>query len=489
MREGAGSRLIRESEDLPNIFEFLVETVNPQADSHIGLGFFYGPGPLNREVAMFKTQVEWALEGNITDAMSAVAAAEGLFPELVRERIAQGKIVLPMNRRRACRTVGIGMGLLTKVNASIGTSTDIADVEAEVAKALAAQAAGADTLMELSVGGDLDLVRREVLAAVDLPVGNVPLYQAFCEAERKYGDPNKLDEEMLFDIIARQCEDGISFMAIHCGINLYTLERLEKQGYRYGGLVSKGGAAMVAWMKANGRENPLYARFDRVVDILKRYDVVLSLGNGLRAGSIGDSFDRVMVQELLINCELAEEGRRMGCQMMVEGPGHVPMDEIEANIILQKRMSNHAPYYMLGPLPTDIGAAYDHVVAAIGAAQSARFGADLVCYITPAEHLALPDLHDVVEGVKMARLAAHIGDLGKHPDRTRSRDLAMSKARRDLDWPGQFANALFPEDARRIRQERAPAFDPHVCTMCGGFCANKAAGALFQQTLENSLKA
>ena len=196
-----------------------------------------------------------------------------------------------------------------------------------------------------------------------------------------------------------------------------------------------------------------------------------------------------MIQELLINCELAEEGRKMGCQMMVEGPGHVPLDEIEANIILQKRMSNYAPYYMLGPLPTDVGAAYDHVVAAIGAAQSARFGADLVCYITPAEHLALPNEHDVVEGVKVARLAVHIGDLSKHPDRTRPRDLSMSKARRDLDWKGQFENALFPDDAQRIRRDRSLVCDPDVCTMCGDFCANKSSAALFEETLKHSCKA
>jgi len=215
---------------------------------------------------------------------------------------------------------------------------------------------------------------------------------------------------------------------------------------------------------------------------------VLYLGNGLRAGSIGDSFDRAMIQELLINCELAEEGRKMGCQMMVEGPGHVPMDEIEANIILQKRMSNYAPYYMLGPLPTDIGAAYDHVVAAIGAAQSARYGADLICYITPAEHLALPSVQDVTEGVRVARLAAHIGDLSKHPEKTRARDLAMSKARRDLKWEEQFKHALFPEDAKRIRDERSPSCDEHVCTMCGEFCANRASNALFEETLRGSHK-
>lgn len=339
------------------------------------------------------------------------------------------------------------------------------------------------------MGGDLDRVRREVLAAVDLPVGSVPLYQAFCEATEKYGDPNKLDSQMLFDIIEKQCADGISFMAVHCGINLYTIERLEKQGYRYGGLVSKGGASMVAWMKANQCENPLYEKFDRVVEILRKYDVVLSLGNGLRAGSVADSFDRAMVQELLINCELAEEGRKMGCQMMVEGPGHVPMDEIEANIILQKRMSNNAPYYMLGPLPTDVGAGYDHVVAAIGASQSARFGADLICYITPAEHLALPNIKDVEEGVKVAKLSAHIGDMSKLPDKTRQRDIAMSRARRDMDWDKQFANALFPEDAKKIRDERSPSGDDRVCTMCGEFCANRASGELFGEVLSASHKA
>jgi phosphomethylpyrimidine synthase len=435
------------------------------------------------------TQLELAVAGVLTPEMAAVAASEGLEAEELRARIAEGQIVLPLNRNRACRPIGIGRGLRTKVNASIGTSTDIADLEAEIRKALAAEAAGADTLMELSVGGDLDRIRREVLGAVRLPVGNVPLYQAFCEAIRRYGDPNRLDEEMLFDTIEQQCTDGISFMAIHCGINLYTIERLEKQGYRYGGLVSKGGASMVAWMKSNRRENPLYARFDRVVSILKKYDVVLSLGNGLRAGSIGDSFDRAMIQELLINCELAEEGRRMGCQMMVEGPGHVPLEEIEANIILQKRMSNHAPYYMLGPLPTDIGAGYDHVAAAIGAAQSARYGADLICYITPAEHLALPNEADVVEGVKVARLAVHIGDLVKNPRSTRGRDLAMSRARRDLDWDGQFRNALFPQDALRIRSERLPECDAKVCTMCGEFCANRASNGLFAEALRQSRKA
>jgi phosphomethylpyrimidine synthase len=434
------------------------------------------------------TLVELAVQGIITPTIQEIAAQEGFEPEVIRQRIAEGQIVAPLNSSRPCRIVGIGKGLRSKVNASIGTSTDIVDVDAEVRKARAAEAAGADTLMELSVGGDLNAVRREVLDAVSLPVGNVPLYQAFCEATRRYGDPNKMDEELLFDLIEQQCADGISFMAVHCGINLYTIERLERQGYRYGGLVSKGGTSMVAWMKNNRRENPLYEKFDRVVEILKKYETVLSLGNGLRSEAVSDSFDRAMVQELLINCELAELGRKMGCQMMVEGPGHVPIDEIEANIILQKRMSNSAPYYMLGPIPTDVATGYDHVAAAIGAAHSARYGADLICYITPSEHLALPNEADVVEGVRVARVGAYIGDMAKYPEKTKTSDRAMSKARRDLDWNGQFANALFPKEAKAIRDSRIPN-NKDVCTMCGDLCANKSSRNLFGHLLDGTEKA
>jgi len=428
------------------------------------------------------TQIELARQGIISEQVASVADAENMAPETLRQLVAAGKVVIPWNHNRRPQAVGIGKGLRTKVNASIGTSSDIVDYAAEVRKAQAAEAAGADTLMELSVGGDLDRVRREVIAAVDLPVGNVPLYQAFCEAARRYGDPNKLDEELLFDLIEQQCSDGMAFMAVHCGINLYTIERLKKQGYRYGGLVSKGGVSMVAWMMANGRENPLYEKFDRVCGILKKYDTVLSLGNGLRAGAIHDSNDRAMMQELLINCELAELGREMGCQMLVEGPGHVPLDEVEANIRLQKRMSGDAPYYMLGPIATDVAPGYDHITAAIGAAQSSRFGADLICYITPAEHLALPNEQDVIEGVKAARVAAYIGDMNKYPEKGRERDKAMSKARRDLDWQRQFDLALFPEDARAIRASRTPE-DENTCTMCGDFCASRGAGALFKDDL------
>ncbi len=433
------------------------------------------------------TQLEHARKGLITRQMETVAAEEKVAPEFVRAMIAEGKIVIPGNRNGNPKAVGIGKGLRTKVNASIGTSSDIVDYAAEVRKARTAQAAGADTLMELSVGGDLDRVRREVIAAVNLPVGNVPLYQAFCEAGRKYGDPNRLDEELLFELIERQCADGIAFMAIHCGINHSTIERLRKQGYRYGGLVSKGGVSMVAWMLANKRENPLYEKFDRVVSILKKYDVVLSLGNGLRAGAIHDSSDRAQIQELVINCELAEIGREMGCQMLVEGPGHVPLDEIEGNIQLQKRMSGGAPYYMLGPISTDVAPGFDHITAAIGAAQSSRYGADLICYITPAEHLALPNDDDVRQGVQAAKIAAYIGDMNKYPEKGRERDREMSKARRDLDWEAQFRIALYPEEARSVRASRMPEHEDS-CTMCGSFCAAKGAARLFGEDLKASMK-
>ncbi len=433
------------------------------------------------------TQIESARKGLVTDQMKAVSAAETVSIDYVRTMVAEGKIVIPWNTVKKPKAVGVGKGLWTKVNASIGTSSDIIDYAGEVRKAKAAVAAGADTLMELSVGGDLDRVRREVVAAVDIPVGNVPLYQAFCEAGRKYGNPNKLDDEMLFDLIEKQCADGIAFMAIHCGINLYTIERLRKQGYRYGGLVSKGGVSMVAWMIANKRENPLYEKFDRVVSILKKYDVVLYLGNGLRAGAIHDSSDRAQIQELIINCELAEIGREMGCQMLVEGPGHVPLDEIEGNIQLQKRMSGGAPYYMLGPIATDVAPGFDHITAAIGAAQSSRYGADLICYITPAEHLALPNEDDVRLGVQAAKIAAYIGDMNKYPEKGRTRDMEMSKARRDLNWEKQFKLALYPAEAIAVRKSRMQEKEDS-CTMCGDFCAARGAAKLFTSDLQQGAK-
>ncbi|HKK90580.1 MAG TPA: phosphomethylpyrimidine synthase ThiC [Desulfobacteraceae bacterium] len=433
------------------------------------------------------TQIELARDGIISGPMEMVAKKENLPPETIRDGVAAGEIVIPCNpARKEQQVVGIGTGLRTKVNASIGTSSDICDIDKEVKKAVAAQEEGADTLMELSAGGDLDLVRREVLRAVSLPVGNVPLYQAFKETGRKYKNPAKLDPEFLFDLIERQLADGLSFMAIHCGINQYTIERLRKQGFRYGGLASKGGTFMVAWMDATGRENPLYEQFDRVCDLMKKYDAVLSLGNGIRAGAIHDSHDRAQMAEMIINCELAELGRERGCQMMVEGPGHVPLDEIQGNIMLEKRMSGNAPYYVLGPLPCDTGAGYDHVTSAIGAASSARHGADLVCYITPAEHLALPSEEDVREGVRTTRLAVHTGDIAKYPHR-RENEKQASMARRDMRWDDLEKHLLFPEVARQVREERAPE-EEKTCTMCGDFCAMKKGMEVFQKDISDRKK-
>jgi phosphomethylpyrimidine synthase len=430
-----------------------------------------------------KTQLELARQGVITDLMQQVAAEEEFDGELIRSRVANGEIVIPNNPNRPNqKVVGIGTGLRTKVNASIGTSSDIYDIELEKRKAQIAEVEKADTLMELSTGGDLDLVRREVMACCNLPIGNVPLYQAFHDAAKKYKNPDKLDPEYLFELIERQLEDGMSFMAIHCGINRFSIERLRKQGYRYGGLVSKGGTFMVSWMENNNRENPLYEQFDRVCALMKKYDAVLSLGNGIRAGAIHDSHDRAQMAEMIINCELAELGREMGCQMTVEGPGHVPLDEIEGNIMLEKRMSGNAPYYVLGPLPADSGAGYDHITAAIGAANSARYGADLICYITPAEHLALPNESDVREGVRATRLAARIGDIAKYPDR-REHEKQVALARRDMRWDDHMSLLMFPEKAKEVRDSRTPS-DSQTCTMCGDFCAMQRGSALFEKDLK-----
>ena len=432
------------------------------------------------------TQLEQAQKGLATEEIKTVAANEGLPAALVGMRVAAGQIVIPANSNRTGKIVGIGKGLRTKVNASIGSSTDIADIAMEVNKAEIAEKYGADTLMDLSVGGDIPGIRRAVMDAISLPVGTVPLYEAFALAIEKYGAAVNMPAELLFEVTEKQCQEGVGFMAIHCGINRKTVEMLRKQHYRYGGLVSKGGSYMVAWMEHNNKENPLYEHFDRVVEILKKYDTVLSLGNGFRAGAIHDATDRVQIQELLINCELAELGREKGCQTMVEGPGHVPIDEIEANIIMEKRMSGESPFYMLGPITTDIAPGYDHITAAIGAALSSSYGADFICYVTPSEHLGLPFPEDVREGVIASRIAAHIGDMIKHKER--HADKEMSKARRDMKWDTQFSLAIDPERMGEIKRKRGDS-DEHSCTMCGKFCANDILRGMFAADLAGTDKA
>jgi len=413
--------------------------------------------------------LEDAKKGIISEEMKSVAKDEGVTPDFVRRGIAEGHIVVPVSPYRKVRAVGIGKGLRTKVNASIGTSSDIADVDAEIEKARAAEAAGADTLMELSTGGDFLDIRKRICDAVSLSVGSVPLYQAFIEAARKYGAVVHMKEDDLFRITEEQAKLGTNFMAIHTGINHITVDRLKKQG-RHGGLCSRGGAFMTAWMLHNDRENPLFSEFDYLLEILKKHEVTLSMGNGMRAGAVHDSTDRAQIQELIINSELADRAFGYGVQAIVEGPGHIPMDEIEANVVLMKRLSGEKPFYMLGPLVTDIAPGYDHIVAAIGASLSSAYGADFICYVTPAEHLALPNAEDVRTGVMSARLAAHVGDMIKY--KKREQDLEMGHARRDLDWQKMYSLALNPELAREVRASRMPE-DKEACTMCGSYCALK----------------
>jgi phosphomethylpyrimidine synthase len=413
--------------------------------------------------------IEEANKGIITDEMKTVAAVEGVEPDFVRRGVAAGRIVIPVTPYREIKHCGIGKGLTTKVNASIGTSSDIMDIEMEVEKAKVAEEAGADTLMELSTGGDFLEIRRRVIEATSLSVGCVPLYQAFIEAAIKYGSVVDMKEDELFKATEDQAKLGTNFMAIHTGINLITMERLKIQG-RYGGLCSRGGAFMTAWMVHNEKENPLYSEFDYLLEIMKEHEVTLSMGNGMRAAAVHDATDRAQIQELVMNSELSDRALNAGVQVIVEGPGHVPIDEIKTNVQLMKRLSGDKPFYVLGPLVSDIAPGYDHIVTAIGASISSAAGCDFLCYVTPAEHLALPNVEDVRTGVITSRIAAHIGDmikLGK-----RDQDLAMGRARRDLDWEKMYELAIDPEHARQIRDSRAPD-DSEACTMCGDFCALK----------------
>lgn len=420
------------------------------------------------------TLLQAARAGKVTDEMRAVALAEGVTPQQVREGVRDGGVVIAAGAGRTAGAVGIGSGLRTKVNASIGTSSDIVDLALELEKAGVAQDCGADTLMELSTAGDLDDIRRQVLDAVSLPVGSVPLYQAAEAAEAKYGSALEMTDDLLFEVVEKQARDGIGFMAIHCGVNRLTVETLRSQGGRAGGLVSRGGAFMVGWMTHQQRENPLFDQFDRLIEILHKYDVVLSLGNGMRAGAISDATDRAQIQELLVNVALAERARDAGVQAMLEGPGHIPIDEIEANVVLQKSLSGGKPFYMLGPITTDIAPGYDHITAAIGSAWAAAYGTDFICYVTPAEHLGLPYPEDVRQGVMAARIAAHVGDIVKLG--RRAQDHEMGDARRRLDWERQYALAIDPEQARAIRSSR-PGADGDGCSMCGDRCALKVSEA------------
>ncbi|RLA84717.1 MAG: phosphomethylpyrimidine synthase, partial [Deltaproteobacteria bacterium] len=358
-----------------------------------------------------------------------------------------------------------------KVNANLGTSPDHADLQEELLKLRLALEAGADAVMDLSTGGNLDEIRRTILRHCPVPLGTVPIYQAAVETAQRKGAIVHMTLDDIFEVIERQARDGVDFMTVHCGLTFRALERLKKQG-RVTGIVSRGGAFLATWMIYNDRENPLYEYFDRLLEIAKKYDVTLSLGDGLRPGSLADATDRVQLEELLTLGELVEEAWKEGVQVMVEGPGHVPLDQIEANVKVQKRVCRGAPFYVLGPLVTDIAPGYDHIACAIGGALAAYHGADFLCYVTPAEHLRLPKPEDVREGVIAARIAAHAADLARGRQDAWQRDLEMSRARSSLDWKRQMELCIDPLKAQKLRAERLPT-ERDVCTMCGKFCAIK----------------
>jgi len=416
------------------------------------------------------TQLTEARSGRITAAMREVARREGLSPEEVRRAVADGEAVIPANPAHAALVPGgVGRGLSVKVNANIGTSTRFPDLDGEMAKLKAALAAGADAVMDLSTGGDLDGVRRAVIANSPVMVGTVPIYQAAVEALARHGSIVAMTAEDIFRVIETQAADGVDFITVHCGVTQDIVAMLPGAG-RVADIVSRGGSFITGWILHNGRENPLYEQFDRLLAIAARHDVTLSLGDGLRPGCLADATDGPQVQELITLGRLVRRAREAGVQVMVEGPGHVPLSQIPANVQLAKSLCHGAPFYVLGPLVTDVAPGYDHVAAAIGGAVAAQAGADFLCYVTPSEHLGLPTLEDVHQGVITARIAAHAADLARGVPAAAAWDLAMAKARKALDWDTQIKLAIDPPLAGRIRRERNPG-ENQTCTMCGEFCA------------------
>jgi len=418
------------------------------------------------------TQMSLAQKGKLTEEMRSIAEYEGVAPELIRKGVVEGAIVIPKNLgHKVPRPIGIGKGLRTKVNANIGTSTDYIKPGQELKKARVAWEAGADTIMDLSTGGDLDQIRRKILKKSPVPLGTVPIYQAAIETIAQKGAMIRMEADKIFEIIERHAHDGVDFVTVHCGVTRSAFERLRIQG-RVMDIVSRGGAFLVTWMVANKRENPLYEDFDRLLEIAQRYDLTLSLGDGFRPGSIVDATDRAQLEELIILGELTKRAWEKGVQVMIEGPGHIPLDQVEANVLLEKKLCYGAPFYVLGPLVTDIAPGYDHIGCAIGGAIAAGAGADFLCYVTPGEHLKLPGVKEVREGVMATRLAAHAGDLVKGVKGAWDWDQKMSEARKKLDWEEQIRLSLDPELARRAREESQPKLSD-VCTMCGEYCAVK----------------
>ena len=420
------------------------------------------------------TQLEKARKGLLSPALKKVAAAENMAPDRLAELVGRGLVVIPFNPGHApAKPAGIGRGLRTKVNVNLGTSRDFPRLADELRKVAISLRYGADALMDLSTGGDLRRIRKAILARTPIPLGTVPIYQAAVKTLERGATIVDLTEDDLFEAIESQAREGVDFMTVHAGLTLKAIDRLKSQG-RVADVVSRGGAFHLACMLHTGKENPFHAHFDRLLEIARRHDVTLSLGDGLRPGSILDATDRPQIEELLTLGELVKRAREAGVQVMVEGPGHVPLDQIEMNMRLEKRVCHGAPFYVLGPLVTDIAPGYDHIVSAIGGAVAAAAGADFLCYVTPAEHLGLPTDDDVREGLIASRIAAHAADIVKGVPGALARDLELARARKRLDWETQRRLSIDPVKFAAVRKRRRSR--SKACSMCGDFCAMRIVG-------------
>ena len=415
------------------------------------------------------TQLELARKGIFSPQMQRVAQQEHVSQETFLQYVAEGKIVIPANVNHPNLVpCGIGKGLTVKVNANIGASSDYGSIETELEKMQVAVQFGANAVMDLSTGSNIQAIRCAIVAASTVPIGTVPVYQVGIEAIERHGAIIGMTVDDLFRIIEQQAQDGVDFMTLHCGVTQTAIARL-KQQHRLTDVVSRGGAFIIGWMLCHGKENPLYEHYDQLLDLARKYDVTLSLGDGMRPGSLADATDRAQIEELINLGELVDRAREAGVQVMVEGPGHIPLNQIVANVQLEKSLCHEAPFYVLGPLVTDIGAGYDHITGAIGGAIAGLAGADFLCYVTPAEHLSLPDVEDVKHGVIASRIAAHAADVARDIPYASDWDRKMSAARKRLDWATQADLSLDPEKVRRVHSKyatRGPA-----CSMCGDYCA------------------
>lgn len=418
------------------------------------------------------TLLEQAKNNIISPLMKRIAREESVSAADILTRLKEGKVVIPKNKKHSVKKpCGIGLGLRTKINANIGTSSDNPDTAAELKKLEVALNYGSDTVMDLSTGADLKRIRREILKHSSVPVGTVPVYEIAVEADRQKGNFLKFSPADVFRVLESQAADGVDFFTIHAGVTRKSLGALKKDK-RVMGIVSRGGSILAGWMSYHKKENPFFQYFDRVLDIACAFDVTLSLGDGLRPGSIIDATDSAQIAELKILGELARRAKKRNVQVMIEGPGHLPLDQIKKNIALEKKICNHAPFYVLGPLVTDIAPGYDHISASIGGAMAASFGADFLCYVTPSEHLRHPSLEDVRDGVIAAKISAHAADIAKKVKSALKRDLEISRARSRRDWKRQIKLSIDPERARDLRRSSIPHLRD-VCTMCGKYCSIK----------------